>query len=53
MEWLVPLFVFLMAFVFWRLSWWTDDQVVAWCRFYIAVVLAVIGIAVSIGLVLS
>lgn len=53
MEWLVPLFVFLLAFVFWRLSWRTDDPVAAYCRFTVAVVLVLIALAVSAGIVLK
>ena len=53
MEWLVPLFVFLLAFFFWRLSWCTDDPVSAWCRFMIAVVLVLIALAVSFGIALK
>lgn len=53
MEWLIPLFVFLLAFVFWRLSWRTDDAVAAWSRFTIAVLLVLLGLAVLIGIALQ
>ncbi|MFI8608508.1 hypothetical protein ACIGFL_09305 [Pseudomonas sp. NPDC077649] len=53
MQWLVPLFVFLLAFVFWRLSWRTDDRVAAWSQFSIAVLLVLLGIAVVIGMALQ
>lgn len=53
MQWLVPLFVFLLAFVFWRLSWRTDDFVAACCRFVAAVVFVILGLAISFGIALS
>ena len=53
MEWLIPLFVFLLAFVFWRLSWRTDDAVAAWSRFTIAVLLVLLGLAVLIVIALQ
>lgn len=53
MEWLIPLFIFLLAFVFWRLSWRADDRVAAWSRFSIAVLLALLGLAVSAGMALQ
>lgn len=53
MQWLVPLSVFLLAFVFWRLSWRADDRVAAWSRFTLAVLLALLSIAVAIGMALQ
>lgn len=52
MQWLIPLFVFLLAFFFWRLSMRTDDGVAAWLRASFAVVLAMIAVAVSAGIAL-
>lgn len=50
MEWLIPAFVFALAVSFWRLSWRTDDRVVAWARFVFAVLLAIVSVAISIGI---
>lgn len=50
MEWLIPLFVFVLAVVSWQLSWCTDDRVVAWARFVFAVLLAIVSVAISIGI---
>lgn len=53
MQWLIPAFVFVLAVFFWRLSWRADDRVAAYFRFSVAVVLGLIGLAVSAGIVLS
>ncbi|WP_339731400.1 hypothetical protein [uncultured Pseudomonas sp.] len=50
MEWLIPAFVVALAVSFWRLSWRTDDRVVAWVRFVLAAIFMVIAVAVSIGI---
>lgn len=50
MQWLIPAFVFVLAVFFWRLSWRTDDRVVAWARFVLAAIFAVIAVAVGIGI---
>lgn len=50
MAWLIPLFLLLLAFVFWRFSWHADDRVAAWARFILAAIFAVIAVAVSIGI---
>lgn len=36
MPWLIPALLFALAVVFWRLSFRTDDRLVAWCRFLLA-----------------
>lgn len=53
MQWLVPLSVFLLAFVFWRLSWRADDRVAAWSRFSTAVLLVLLGLAVAVGMAIQ
>lgn len=46
MQWFIAL-LFILAVVFWRLSWCTDEALVAWCRFAAAAVLAVAGLVLS------
>lgn len=48
MPWLIPITLMALAFTSWRLSFRTDDRVVAWCRWTLAVVL--LGLAVIAGL---
>lgn len=50
MAWLIPALLFLAAVVFWRLSFRTDDYLVAWCRFTLALFLLCIAIIYSVGL---
>lgn len=50
MAWLIPLFVLILAIFFWRLSFRTDDRVVAWCRFILAALLVGVAATVSVGI---
>ncbi len=50
MAWLIPALLFAAAVVFWRLSFHTDEYLVAWCRFTLALFLLCLAIIYSIGL---
>ncbi|WP_395504729.1 hypothetical protein [Ectopseudomonas hydrolytica] len=50
MAWLIPALLFAAAVVFWRLSFHTDEYLVAWCRFTLALFLLCIATIYSIGL---
>lgn len=50
MPWLIPALLFIAAAVFWRLSFHTDDHLVAWVRFFAALLLICIALIYSLGL---
>lgn len=50
MAWIIPALLFIAALVFWRLSFRTDDYMVAWVRFTAACVLVCIALIYSLGL---
>lgn len=50
MPWLIPALLFVAAVVFWRLSFRTDDYLVAWVRFMAAMFLICIALIYSLGL---
>lgn len=53
MPWLIPALLFIAAVVFWRLSFRTDQYIVAWCRFSLAMFLIMIALVYSGALLLS
>lgn len=50
MPWLLTVLLLLAAVVFWRLSFRTDDYLVAWVRFMAAMFLICIALIYSLGL---
>lgn len=52
MAWLIPALLFLAAVVFWRLSFRTDEYLVAWVRFMAAMFLLCLALIYSFALML-
>ena len=52
MAWLIPALLFIAAVVFWRLSFHTDEYLVAWCRFTLALFLLFLALIYSFALML-
>ncbi len=52
MAWIIPALLFAAAVVFWRLSFRTDDYLVAWVRFMAAMFLICIVLIYSFALML-
>jgi len=50
MPWIIPALLFIAAVAFWRLSFHTDDHLVAWVRFFAALLLICIALIYSLGL---
>lgn len=53
MAWIIPALLFIAAVVFWRLSFRTDEYIVAWCRFTLALFLFLVALIFSAGILLS
>lgn len=53
MPWLIPALLFIAAVVFCRLSFRTDDYLVAWVRFMAAMFLICIALIYSLGLLVG
>ena len=52
MPWIIPALLFIAAAVFWRLSFRTDEYIVAWCRFTLSLFLLCIALIYSFALML-
>lgn len=44
MQWLIPILLLVAAVTFWRLSFHTDDELHAWCRFILACFLLILAL---------
>ncbi|MBN7822182.1 hypothetical protein [Bowmanella yangjiangensis] len=53
MSWIIPALLFITAMVFWRLSFHTDDHLVAWVRFFTALLLICIALIYSLVLLVG
>lgn len=47
MAWFICL-LYVLAFVFWLLSWRTDELLVAWCRFAAALFCGCVGLILTL-----
>lgn len=53
MAWIIPAVLFALAVMFWRLSFKTDDHIVAWCRFLFAVFLLILALIYGFAVAFS
>ncbi len=53
MPWLIPLILLGLALTIWRASFTTDDAIVAWCRFCLALLILILAAMYAMALLVQ